>query len=350
MLEIGSLVDGKYKILNEVGRGGMSVVYLAMNEKANKQWAIKEVRKDGIRDFEVVKQGLIVETDMLKKLRHPSLPSIIDVIEDEDTFLIVMDYIEGNPLSSALEEFGAQPQELVISWAILTDPERTDAYLQMNDAMIQDFVLSKEEAQQMLTLQMGVEEKDRQGFSKKKDVLKELKEKNPEGYEKVCYEIGNSFLFYYDVNVNRDRYSSAKNWFKECVKSYPIAQVYCDISDCLDLINQYSEAKVKQTDKMYEAYGTLWEKVTELKKKEEKFEDVDARLQVWSEINDIVNEQVVPFLEVTSSNDLIQLLNDISDEAGNISKSVIKEDIDELQDKIQSTIQKINAAQEAGKK
>ena len=47
MLEIGSLIDGKYKILNEVGHGGMSVVYLAMNERANKQWAIKEVRKDG---------------------------------------------------------------------------------------------------------------------------------------------------------------------------------------------------------------------------------------------------------------------------------------------------------------
>lgn len=45
MLEIGSLVDGKYKILNVVGKGGMSVVYLAMNERANKQWAIKEVRK-----------------------------------------------------------------------------------------------------------------------------------------------------------------------------------------------------------------------------------------------------------------------------------------------------------------
>ena len=56
MLEIGSLVDGKYKILNKVGQGGMSVVYLAMNEKANKQWAVKEVRKDGIRDFEVVEK------------------------------------------------------------------------------------------------------------------------------------------------------------------------------------------------------------------------------------------------------------------------------------------------------
>ena len=59
MLEIGSLIDGKYKILNEVGHGGMSVVYLAMNERANKQWAIKEVRKDGVKDFEVVKQVLL---------------------------------------------------------------------------------------------------------------------------------------------------------------------------------------------------------------------------------------------------------------------------------------------------
>ena len=117
MLEIGSLIDGKYKILNKVGQGGMSVVYLAMNEKANKQWAIKEVRKDGIKDFEIVKQGLVVETDLLKKLSHPSLPSIIDVIEGPDTFLIVMDYIQGNPLSKALEEYGAQPQEYVIEWA-----------------------------------------------------------------------------------------------------------------------------------------------------------------------------------------------------------------------------------------
>lgn len=59
MLEIGSIIDGKYKILNKIGQGGMSVVYLAMNERANKQWAIKEVRKDGVKDYEVVRQGLI---------------------------------------------------------------------------------------------------------------------------------------------------------------------------------------------------------------------------------------------------------------------------------------------------
>lgn len=117
MLEIGSVVDGKYKILNKVGQGGMSVVYLAMNEKANKQWAVKEVRKDGKQDFEVVKQGLVAEIDMLKKLKHPNLPSIIDVIDNADSFLIVMDYIEGKPLSDAINELGAQPQEYVVEWA-----------------------------------------------------------------------------------------------------------------------------------------------------------------------------------------------------------------------------------------
>lgn len=118
MLQIGSLVDNKYKILSEVGHGGMSVVYLAINERANKTWAVKEVRKDGTCDFEAVKQGLIVETDMLKRLNHDHLPSIIDVIDTDDSFLIVMDYIEGQSLQSVLKKGGAQPQDLVVKWAI----------------------------------------------------------------------------------------------------------------------------------------------------------------------------------------------------------------------------------------
>lgn len=117
MLEIGSIVDGKYRILKELGHGGMSVVYLAMNERVNKQWAIKEVRKDGVSNYEVIRQGLIAETDMLKKLNHPHLPSIIDVIDGAGTFLIVMDYIEGVSLNHVLKHQGAQSQEDVIEWA-----------------------------------------------------------------------------------------------------------------------------------------------------------------------------------------------------------------------------------------
>lgn len=116
MLEIGTVIDGKYKILNQIGHGGMSTVYLAMNERANKQWAIKEVKKEGVYDFEVVRQSLIVEIEMLKKLNHPYLPSIVDVIDQEENFLIVMDYIEGNTLLQLLKEYGPQQKEYVIEW------------------------------------------------------------------------------------------------------------------------------------------------------------------------------------------------------------------------------------------
>lgn len=117
MLAIGSVVDGKYKILNEIGRGGMSTVYLAVNERANKPWAIKEVRKEGVENFEIVKQSQIIETNLLKKLKHPNLPSIIDVIDQNDSILIVMDYIEGKPLSDTLAEKKCLPCEAVIEWA-----------------------------------------------------------------------------------------------------------------------------------------------------------------------------------------------------------------------------------------
>lgn len=116
MLEIGQLVDNKYRILDIVGKGGMSVVYLARNERANKSWAIKEVRKVGEENLEVKRNSLIAETEMLKKLSHPNLPTIVDVIETDDTFLVVMDYIEGNDLKEVLDELGAQPQEKVVEW------------------------------------------------------------------------------------------------------------------------------------------------------------------------------------------------------------------------------------------
>lgn len=113
MLRIGSVVDGKYKILNVIGQGGMSIVYLAMNERVNKQWAVKEILKKGCRDLRTDRK----EIEMMKKLSHPHLPSVVDVIENRESLLIVMDYIEGRSLQDLLAEQGAQPQEKVLKWA-----------------------------------------------------------------------------------------------------------------------------------------------------------------------------------------------------------------------------------------
>lgn len=118
MARLGEIIDGKYEVLREVGRGGMSVVYLAMDKRLNKQWAIKEFRKD--KDDvskQVALKALLDEANLMKKLDHPTLPRIVDIIDDHQTVYIIMDYIEGESLNKVLDAYGAQPQEAVIEWA-----------------------------------------------------------------------------------------------------------------------------------------------------------------------------------------------------------------------------------------
>ena len=118
MTEIGTVIDGKYEILKEIGRGGMSIVYLAMDKHLNKQWAVKEIRKKGNgKNYEIVVNSLLAEANMIKRLAHPSLPRIVDIIDNGITIYIVMDYIEGESLDKILNEYGAQPEDLVVNWA-----------------------------------------------------------------------------------------------------------------------------------------------------------------------------------------------------------------------------------------
>lgn len=115
----GDVIDGKYEILKMIGAGGMSKVYLAMDKRLNKQWAVKEITKRS-RDMnnEVVIQSAIAEANMIKKLDHPALPRIVDIIENGDMIFVIMDYIEGETLGNVLKAEGPQPQELVVEWAL----------------------------------------------------------------------------------------------------------------------------------------------------------------------------------------------------------------------------------------
>ncbi len=118
MAKRGEIIDNKYEILKEIGRGGMSVVYLAMDRRLNKQWAIKEIKKvANSQKNEVVIQSLLAEANLMKRLDHPTLPRIVDIIDNGRTIYVVMDYIEGESLDKILKEEGAQPQERVIEWA-----------------------------------------------------------------------------------------------------------------------------------------------------------------------------------------------------------------------------------------
>lgn len=118
MAEVGTVIEGKYEILKQIGKGGMSTVYLAMDKRLNKQWAVKEIRKQGkTKNDEVVINSLIAEANLMKKLDHPALPRIVDIIDNGETIYVVMDYIEGESLDKIINDYGPQPQELVIEWA-----------------------------------------------------------------------------------------------------------------------------------------------------------------------------------------------------------------------------------------
>lgn len=114
----GEIIDGKYEILHEIGRGGMSVVYLAMDRRLNKQWAIKEFRKDkDDASKKLALKALLDEANLMKKLDHPTLPRIVGITEEHNTIYVIMDYIEGESLNKVLDAYGAQPQEAVVEWA-----------------------------------------------------------------------------------------------------------------------------------------------------------------------------------------------------------------------------------------
>jgi len=124
MIGIGTVIDEKYEILKEIGRGGMSIVYLATDKRLGKQWAVKVVSKkiDSEKDAEKAKAKVIIksleaEANLMKGFDYAAFPRIVDIIDTQDTLCIIMDYIAGESLEKVLKESKAQPEEDVIEWA-----------------------------------------------------------------------------------------------------------------------------------------------------------------------------------------------------------------------------------------
>ena len=118
MLQSGMMVCGKYRVEGMIGKGGMSAVYLATDPQTGKKFAIKDVERSGQGDNELVVQSLAAEGNMLKRLSNPHLPRIYDVLEQENSFMLVMDYVEGESLDKVLARTGAQPKENIYYWGI----------------------------------------------------------------------------------------------------------------------------------------------------------------------------------------------------------------------------------------
>lgn len=92
---------GKYEIIERLGEGATSVVYLARDEFNNRQVAIKLVSQTALKDQtrgQLMHKLFLTEASLAGKLSHPHIVEIYDAVADDDNAYIVMEYVSGGTL------------------------------------------------------------------------------------------------------------------------------------------------------------------------------------------------------------------------------------------------------------
>ncbi len=100
---IGKLVGGRYKVIQQLGEGGMGQVFLAEHVRMKRKSAIKIMRAALVHEPEAL-QRFTREAENASKISHPNVASIFDFGEtDEGLVYLAMEFIEGESLSALLK-------------------------------------------------------------------------------------------------------------------------------------------------------------------------------------------------------------------------------------------------------
>ncbi|MCU1282705.1 MAG: serine/threonine protein kinase [bacterium] len=110
---VGSII-GRYRLLELIGRGGMSSVYLAEHTLLGKQVAIKVLRDEYSRDPRVVAR-FVDEARAAARVQHPGIVDIHDFgRHDDGSAFLVMERLHGESLAHRLHRDAALPERLIV--------------------------------------------------------------------------------------------------------------------------------------------------------------------------------------------------------------------------------------------
>ena len=87
---------GKYQIIDRLGAGGFGSVYLAQDRLLNRKVALK------VPHHQSDEQGLLLEPRIMAALKHPHIVELITVEKKDDTFFMVLEYVEGESLDKLI--------------------------------------------------------------------------------------------------------------------------------------------------------------------------------------------------------------------------------------------------------
>src|SRR5205085_10905176 len=99
MLEADTVVQGRYRIIRQIGKGGMGTVYVARDENLGVTVAVK---RNVFNDDRLIK-AFKREARLLAGLRHPSLPQVKDYFINDVGQFLVMEYIGGDDFGTIIE-------------------------------------------------------------------------------------------------------------------------------------------------------------------------------------------------------------------------------------------------------
>ena len=121
-LQIGELIDHRYRIMSAVGKGGFGAVYKARDERFQQRIvALKEMSDAHLSPAEktAALQDFRHEANLLVPLSHPNLPNVSDIFEEAGKAYLVMEFIEGESLEKIQEDAnGPLDEQRVIPWAM----------------------------------------------------------------------------------------------------------------------------------------------------------------------------------------------------------------------------------------
>jgi hypothetical protein len=117
-LMIGTLLNGRFRLEERVGSGGMSTVYRAFDETLERWVAIKLLQRDIAGDEDQIER-FRREARSVARLNHPHVVTVIDAGEDDGTPYIVFEYVAGETLKDRIRRLGNQmPITEALAYAI----------------------------------------------------------------------------------------------------------------------------------------------------------------------------------------------------------------------------------------
>jgi serine/threonine-protein kinase len=105
----GQIIGGRYRVVRELGRGGMGSVFEAENLRTKRRVAIKTMRADTFAEHEDMARRFEREAQAGGQLRHPNIIDVLDMGDDAELgfMFIVQEYLDGGDLGQCLKQVGA---------------------------------------------------------------------------------------------------------------------------------------------------------------------------------------------------------------------------------------------------